>query len=76
VWRNVFGGDENVDAAAVANVVSYMRKNLRDLDRVHDSDIASGDISFSDPVREATIVDREAQAMKQPIPEPTPVAQA
>ncbi|KAH0354326.1 hypothetical protein KCU81_g1045, partial [Aureobasidium melanogenum] len=75
VWRNVFGGDENVDAAAVANVVSYMRKNLRDLDRVHDSDIASGDISFSDPAREATIVDREAQAMKQPIPEPTPVAQ-
>ncbi|KAG9979195.1 hypothetical protein KCU78_g21954, partial [Aureobasidium melanogenum] len=75
-WRNVFGGDENVDAAAVANVVSYMRKNLRDLDRVHDSDIASGDISFSDPAREATIVDREAQAMKQPIPEPAPVAQA
>ncbi|KAG9550030.1 hypothetical protein KCU71_g15063, partial [Aureobasidium melanogenum] len=76
VWRNVFGGDENVDTAAVANVVSYMRKNLRDLDRVHDSDIASGDISFSDPAREATIVDREAQAMKQPIPEPAPVAQA
>ncbi|KAI4727713.1 hypothetical protein E4T49_04561 [Aureobasidium sp. EXF-10728] len=73
VWRNVFGGDENVDAAAVANVVSYMKKNLRDLDRIHDSEIASGDITFSDPAREATIVDREASAMKQPIPD-TPVA--
>ncbi|KAI4766944.1 hypothetical protein E4T51_00134 [Aureobasidium sp. EXF-12344] len=74
VWRNVFRGDENVDAAAVASVVSYMKKNLRDLDRIHDSEIASGDISFSDPAREATLVDREAQAMKQPFTEPTPVA--
>ena len=74
VWRNVFRGDENVDAAAVASVVSYMKKNLRDLDRIHDSEIASGDIRFSDPTREAAIVDREAQAMKQPTPEPKPVA--
>jgi len=74
VWRNIFAGDENVDAAAVANVVSYLKKNLRDFDRIADSDIASGDISFSDAVREAALVDRESQAMKQPIPEPTPTA--
>ncbi|THX35367.1 hypothetical protein D6D12_00369 [Aureobasidium pullulans] len=74
VWRNIFAGDENVDAAAVANVVSYLKKNLRDFDRIADSDIASGDISFSDAVREAALVDRESRAMKQPIPEPTPTA--
>jgi len=74
VWRNVFAGDENVDAAHVANVVSYIKKNLKDLDRIQDSEVASGDISFSDPAREVTVVDRESQAMKQPIPEPTPVA--
>lgn len=74
VWRNIFAGDENVDAAAVANVVSYLKKNLRDFDRIADSDIASGDISFSDAVREAALVDRESQAMKQPVPEPTPTA--
>jgi len=73
VWRNVFRGDDNADVAAVAGVVSYMKKNLRDLDRIHDSEIASGDITFSDPAREATIVDRESQAMKQPFTEPTPV---
>lgn len=74
VWRNIFAGDENVDAAAVANVVSYLKKNLRDFDRIADSDIASGDISFSNAVREAALVDRESRAMKQPIPEPTPTA--
>ncbi|KAI5249418.1 hypothetical protein E4T43_00664 [Aureobasidium subglaciale] len=74
VWRNVFGGDENADAAAVASVVSYMRKNLRDLDRIHDSEVASGEITFSDPTKETSMVERESKAMKQPVPEPAPVA--
>lgn len=74
VWRNVFSGDENVDASAVATVVSYIKKNLKDLDRLPDSEIATGEVSFSDPAREATIVSRESQAMNSPASRPAPTA--
>lgn len=66
VWRNIFSGDENVDAVAVATVVSYIKRNLKALDRVHDTEIASGQLSFSDPAAEAAIVNRESQALQAP----------
>jgi cytochrome b pre-mRNA-processing protein 3 len=65
VWRNVFGGDENVDVAAVAQVVSYVKRNLRDLGRLADTEVAAGDIRFSDPARESTVVGAKADGMNK-----------
>lgn len=66
VWRNVFGADENVDAVAVAEVVSWMRKGLRDLDRMQDSEIAGGDIKFPDPAKQKSSVAQESKSLKTP----------
>lgn len=66
VWRNVFGADENVDAVAVAEVVSWMKKALQDLERMQDSQIASGDIRFPDPAKQRANVAQESKWLKTP----------
>lgn len=69
VWRNVFGADENVNAESVAEVVAWFKKSLRDLDRLQDSEIASGEISFDDPAKMLAIVGRESKLLKTPFSE-------
>jgi len=66
VWRNVFGADENVDAVAVAQVVSWLKRSLMDMDRMQDSQIASGDISFPDPAKQKASVAQESKWWKTP----------
>ena len=46
VWRNMFGGDPQVDFRSVGEVVSYMRHVLKLLQDLPDEDVASGEISF------------------------------
>lgn len=69
VWRNIFDADENVDAEAVAQVVAWFKKNLRDLDRLQDHEIASGDLVFDDPTKQLQVVGREAKLLKTPFSE-------
>lgn len=58
VWRNLWGGREDVDMEKVAMVVSWMRRSLRELERARDQDIAGAEIRFSDPARERAVVER------------------
>ncbi|KAL1305649.1 hypothetical protein AAFC00_007243 [Neodothiora populina] len=64
VWRNIFGGEDNVDAEHIAHVVAWFRRSLRDLDQMQDAEIASGEISFQDPVKTLAIVGRESKLLK------------
>ena len=69
VWRNIFDADENVDVESVAQIVAWFKKSLRDLDRMQDHEIASGEITFEDPSRQLQVVGRESKLLKTPFSE-------
>ncbi|KAM0716356.1 hypothetical protein Q7P37_007801 [Cladosporium fusiforme] len=56
VWRNVFQAREDVNLEDVAVVVAYLRNEITRLDKVTDSEIASGAIRFSNPAQEKNVV--------------------
>ncbi|KAF2653216.1 ubiquinol cytochrome-c reductase assembly protein Cbp3 [Lophiostoma macrostomum CBS 122681] len=63
VWRNLLGGKEDVDFQKLAQVVSYMRKEIRALDKASDDDIAAGTWTFSsDPGAESAVVAKLSNA--------------
>lgn len=65
VWRNLFAGREDVDFDKLAQVVAYMRREIRRLDQASDDDVAQGLWKFgSDPGREADSVGRVSNMMK------------
>lgn len=66
IWRNVFKADENVDARGVAAIVSYMRRALRGLDALPDTDIAAGRIAFGSPNAEMALVSIRSKMMDLP----------
>lgn len=64
LWRNLFGGREDVDFEKVAQIVGYMRRELSRLDAASDDDVANGRWKFSaGPVQEATVVKAPSRAM-------------
>ena len=65
VWRNVFGGREDVDAVHVAQVVSWMKRSLQGLEGTRDAEIAGGRVSFADPAREKREVEKESRGVKE-----------
>lgn len=69
IWRNIFDADESVDAERVAQLVGWFRKSLRDLDRLQDAEIASGEIGFQDPEGLLGVVGKESKLLKTPFSE-------
>jgi cytochrome b pre-mRNA-processing protein 3 len=62
VWRNLMGGKEDVDFQKLAQVVSYMRRELRALDQASDDEVAKGTWQFSsDPGVESVVVAKPAR---------------
>jgi cytochrome b pre-mRNA-processing protein 3 len=62
VWRNLMGGKEDVDFQKLAQVVSYMRRELRALDQASDDEVAKGTWQFSsDPGVESDVVAKPAR---------------
>ncbi|KAL9039361.1 MAG: hypothetical protein Q9180_002575 [Flavoplaca navasiana] len=57
VWRNVFGGKEDVDLVGLGEVVSYMRGVLKGLDEMEDEVVADGEIQFGDPRSQRKVVE-------------------
>ncbi|KAI9734289.1 MAG: Protein cbp3, mitochondrial [Cirrosporium novae-zelandiae] len=49
VWRNLFRGEENVDLRRVGEVVEWMRRGWRALERLDDVDVAGGGVVFGEP---------------------------
>ncbi|KAF2875306.1 ubiquinol-cytochrome C chaperone-domain-containing protein [Massariosphaeria phaeospora] len=57
VWRNLFGAREDVDFQKLAQVVGYMRREIRRLDLATDDEVADGGWAFNgDPgLEEGTV---------------------
>lgn len=64
LWRNLLGGREDVDFQKLAQVVGYMRKEIRRLDTASDDEVAQGQWKFSsDPGSEVENVARQSRSM-------------
>ncbi|KAL8754773.1 MAG: hypothetical protein Q9199_004108 [Rusavskia elegans] len=63
VWRNVFGGKEDVDLVGLGEVVSYMRGVIKGLDGMEDEVVADGEIQFGDPRSQRKIVEVRSKMM-------------
>jgi len=64
VWRNVFAGREDVDFEKLAQIVGYMRRELRRLDMASDEEVVNGQWKFSgDPSDEEKIVKMPSKMM-------------
>lgn len=69
VWRNVFGGKEDVDLVGLGEVVSYMRGVLKGLDGMEDEVVAEGEIQFGDPRSQRKVVEMRSKMMDTLLPE-------
>ncbi|KAL2355776.1 ubiquinol-cytochrome C chaperone-domain-containing protein [Cryomyces antarcticus] len=76
VWRNVFKGDENVDAEKLALIVAFIRKSLRSLDRMPDEEIAGGRVKFGNPGSEKALVAEDSRLLNEPFKEEPKVEEA
>lgn len=57
IWRNLLSGREDVDFEKLAQIVSYMRRELMRLDFAMDEEVANGQWTFQgDPGDEASLV--------------------
>lgn len=70
VWRNLFKGREDVDVVALAGVVGFMRRCLKDLDNLPDDDflpfLASIGINTEAKTLFASIATEELRAVDAP----------
>jgi cytochrome b pre-mRNA-processing protein 3 len=65
VWRNLLGSREDVDFEQLAQIVGYMRRELKRLDDASDDDVANGQWKFrGDPGDEASLVKLPSRLMK------------
>ncbi|RMZ67911.1 Ubiquinol-cytochrome c chaperone UPF0174 [Pyrenophora seminiperda CCB06] len=64
VWRNLLGAKEDVDFEKLAQIVGYMRRELKRLDNATDDEVASGGWTFrGDPGDEAGNVKAPSKLM-------------
>lgn len=64
VWRNLLSSKEDVDFEKLAQIVAYMRRELKRLDNATDDEVANGLWKFSgDPGEEAALVRTPSKLM-------------
>lgn len=66
VWRNVFKGEEEADPVGLAQVVSFLRREVARIGRMAEDEIARGRVGFRDPSEEKSTVLMECRLMKEP----------
>lgn len=64
VWRNVFRAAAEVDPAALASVVAFLRREVRAVDRMADEDVAAGEIRFGRHAGVEELVQAESEMMR------------
>lgn len=69
VWRDIFGGREDVDAVQIAMVVGWMRRSLMQLDKMTNTDIAGGTLKFPDLRGEKDGVLSQSKGVTEPLSE-------
>jgi cytochrome b pre-mRNA-processing protein 3 len=66
VWRNLFGSDKEVDFKRLAEIVAYVRREVRSLEMVEDEVVARGEWRFGgDPGKERSNVMLQSRLMKE-----------
>jgi cytochrome b pre-mRNA-processing protein 3 len=66
LWRNLMGGKEDVDFNQLAQIVGYMRRELKRLEDAPMSEVAEGQWTFrGDPGDEANLVKTPSRLMKE-----------
>jgi cytochrome b pre-mRNA-processing protein 3 len=64
IWRNLMGSREDADFEKLAQIVGYMRRELKRLDSAPDDEVASGQWTFrGDPGEEASVVKPASKMM-------------
>lgn len=64
IWRNLLSGKEDVDFEKLAQIVGYMRRELKRLDNASDDEVANGQWKFrGDPGDEAALVKAPSRLM-------------
>jgi cytochrome b pre-mRNA-processing protein 3 len=57
IWRNLMGSREDADFEKLAQIVGYMRREMKRLDNATDAEVADGQWKFKgDPGDEASLV--------------------
>jgi cytochrome b pre-mRNA-processing protein 3 len=64
VWRNVFKADPAVDIKAVAEIVSWMRREVRRLGEARDEEVSAGWEFKGNPGEESPAVALQSERMK------------
>lgn len=68
IWRNLLGAKEDVDFEKLAQIVGYMRRELKRLDNATDDEVANGEWKFrGDPGEEANLVKMPSRLMASEI---------
>ncbi|KAJ4986755.1 ubiquinol-cytochrome c chaperone [Stagonosporopsis vannaccii] len=66
IWRNLMGAKEDVDFQKLAQIVGYMRKELKRLENASDDDVVNGQWTFKgDPGDEASLVKQSSRMMQE-----------
>ncbi|KAF1833519.1 ubiquinol cytochrome-c reductase assembly protein Cbp3 [Decorospora gaudefroyi] len=64
IWRNVLGAKDDVDFEKLAQIVGYMRRELKRLENATDEEVIQGDWTFSGvPGEEANLVRMPSRLM-------------
>jgi cytochrome b pre-mRNA-processing protein 3 len=64
IWRNLLGGKDDADFEKIAQVVGYMRRELKRLDNASDDEVLNGSWKFNgDPGQEAGLVKAPSRLM-------------
>jgi cytochrome b pre-mRNA-processing protein 3 len=71
VWRNVCKGEKDVDLQGLAQIVSYMRSVVSNLEKMGDQAIVSGDVVFGDPGEEEAWVKVKSRSLEAASIKPT-----
>jgi cytochrome b pre-mRNA-processing protein 3 len=71
LWRNLFAGKPDVDFNKLAQVVGYMRREIRRLDLARDDEVLEGDWRFGpDPSHEEKLVKLPSRMAVEAPPRP------
>ncbi|KAF2852635.1 hypothetical protein T440DRAFT_446385 [Plenodomus tracheiphilus IPT5] len=71
VWRNLFSAREDIDFEKLAQIVGYLRRELKRLDMATDDEVASGTWKFKgNPGDEVALVQKKSQLMASPSAKP------
>jgi cytochrome b pre-mRNA-processing protein 3 len=66
VWRNIFKANPDVNIRVLAQITSYIRKDLSQLDGMQDEKLMMADWKFGNPEGEKALVNCKSQMMDLP----------